>query len=359
VDEGFDAKVPRELWVEARGRAPSLDDALDAFYAPSGNIMKVIGIVANAATGSLHRRLAFSAEGGDTEHEFAQDFFPLETGLPRPVRNVSARRATELISAIFNHPECARLHRAVAHYDYALQRWDQGEAIIATNHLFIAAENLKHVALERERQRLGGLSDADLAARWGIAPGPAGKVRRGDLEAHARREVIFRADKDTHDGVRDASDGFEHGYETIPRVHQLASSVRDTTAHYIRQAIFELAGLDEDAICELMTFPYDQPRSLFADRLAIRGVFFGPLGEVALDVGDYAAYPMLVGDAVPKMKALKLEHTGEYSFKLDDASMKVSAPSSDFSFQGRRIELWGESRSGRSNPQVSDEGESE
>jgi hypothetical protein len=126
ADEGFNVTIPRELWVDARGPAPSLDDAIKAFWNAAQMPVAVIALTTNAAIEDLDLHLAYDNTPGRSEREFFQNFLPEERGIPRQGRRVPVDATVSLLRAIDTHPERDRLLRAIAYYYNALSHWKPG-----------------------------------------------------------------------------------------------------------------------------------------------------------------------------------------------------------------------------------------
>jgi hypothetical protein len=90
VDEGFEAPIPRELWIEALGPAPSLDEAVSKFSAAGRLLATLLAFCANAAVGTPEVHIAYDASAGRTEREFLEVFLPDERATPR--RSASENR---------------------------------------------------------------------------------------------------------------------------------------------------------------------------------------------------------------------------------------------------------------------------
>ncbi len=122
---GFTKPVRRGLRVEARGWAESLDAATDAFASAARGLAAVLSFSANIACGDLAIEIVFDGTPGKTERAFFQQFLPEERWTPHPGRALPTDAAYALIRTVATHRESARLHRAIAHYYHALQRWDR------------------------------------------------------------------------------------------------------------------------------------------------------------------------------------------------------------------------------------------
>src|SRR5437762_2000193 len=58
ADAGYDAPVPRDLWVDIRGQAPDLPDAINVFTRAATEISNIIVLGVNATMGRLEPEIA-------------------------------------------------------------------------------------------------------------------------------------------------------------------------------------------------------------------------------------------------------------------------------------------------------------
>jgi hypothetical protein len=72
--------VPRELIVEVRGRAGSLDEAAGKFQMIASPVAAMIGFTADVRVGPLEVHLAYECTAGATERQFLEVFVPDERG---------------------------------------------------------------------------------------------------------------------------------------------------------------------------------------------------------------------------------------------------------------------------------------
>lgn len=131
------------------------------------------------------------------------------------------------------------------------------------------------------------------------------------LEAWARREIIFRGDRETFKTAKAASDKFEHGGAHHGEVHALAVKSINKTAHYLRRAILELLnpmGADFSALLEM---PYEQPMRNGGLGRQLHATLRNDGDEVAaLD----QAYPLVKWEF--KLHELKLDDNGLYKMTI-------------------------------------------
>jgi hypothetical protein len=197
-EKEFGIAVPRELWVEARGDGPSLEDGLNAAWGATSSVLPVIASVTNAAIGDLQPHLAFETTEAADDRAFFQSTVDAERGIPLPGRRIPVEATVATLEAIAttgraDGRDAARLMRAANQYLMALRYWKRQYELLCVSHLFMAAETLKVVAL-RKALRETGLDEAELARSWGIRPGEP--RTRPLLEASARGRLVFHADED-------------------------------------------------------------------------------------------------------------------------------------------------------------------
>src|SRR4051794_20293826 len=69
---GFDAPLPRDLLVEARGQADNIKQAVEVFGNAALGINCLLSLVTNAHMGDLETELVFNADADADEHDFLQ-----------------------------------------------------------------------------------------------------------------------------------------------------------------------------------------------------------------------------------------------------------------------------------------------
>lgn len=99
MKRSFGIAVPRELWVEAQGDGPSLEDGLNAAWGATASMLPVIALVANAAIGDLQPHLAFETEATE-DRAFFQSTVDSERGIPLPGRRIPVATTVATLEAI-------------------------------------------------------------------------------------------------------------------------------------------------------------------------------------------------------------------------------------------------------------------
>jgi hypothetical protein len=251
VDMSLGAAVATELIASVTGDANGLAPASAESLVLANRLSPVIALVANAAIDDFRLQLILDETAGSRKREFLQFAVP-SPELARTSRIFPVAEAGEVYRALEAHPSRDRLYSAIVQYLLTMRNWN-GDAILALSHAFIGMEAIKVVALDDELQRVS-LTSAQLAQKW--------HVNVSQLRNEARLRLLFGNDATCHDSAHDASNGFEHGYETYDAVNVLSQQVRDKTAHYLRSAILRYLGLTPGTSQLLASAPYDSMRAV-------------------------------------------------------------------------------------------------
>jgi hypothetical protein len=281
VDEGYAAPLPRELWIEARGPAPSLDHAVAVFGSSGRSFANLLAFTANTPTETPEVHLAYDATRGVTEREFVEVFVADERGHPREGRIARTSEMVAVFSGLQNWvAQAPRLNRALQQYALALRYWYFGGEWLALAHLYMAAETLTKAVLAHACAD----NETEALAMWlGIDTADAGKWRH-ELQVWARRDVIFEGDNETYRDARHASDGIEHGFLEFDEINRHAVAVTSRTFGYIRRCILRLLAVSETDYFELYV---RVPRDVSSLRKLIRGHFVGDGGDPAPPNEEY------------------------------------------------------------------------
>ena len=346
VAEGFDCDIPRELWVEVRGTAASLNSAIGSYWNAANNLLPILVLCANAASESLSLDLAFDETPDQNEHEYFQRFFPAQTGLMFEGRELDIAAALALITATARHSDSARLHRAMVQYFHALGHWQFGHDLLAVSHLFMAAETLTEVAL-RDILRTESLDERQLGERWNLKQK---KSNFGNLlRAEVRRRVIFQNDDKCHKAAKAASDGFEHGFENLHSLRQKATESREMTAKYIREAIIHVLKLDSTVETILRAEKFSRPLGLTKYDRYLKGRLIGPAAQLAALPNEY---PLVKWEW--KIERAYRDDRGNYNFSPSQRITPMIGQG--VTFQPLAVEVWGDPYQPRTNgrpPEIS------
>lgn len=326
-DEGFEATVPREMWIEARGPGWSLNEATDRLPQSATSALPIIAVATNAAILDAVLHLAYEDTPGATEREFFQAFVPGDTGLPLDGRPVVTEAVAALAQAIESHPERERLGRAAGQYHAALTNWQPGMETMALAHLYMGMETLTKAYL-RQECRTRGLAEDELATAWGID-----KKR---LDPTVRLRLLFRGDKHCYETAKEASDGFEHGYLDFSHIRTKAVEVRDKTAEYLRSSILDLAQADAEKMAPIRGEPYREVLGAWEPVKYFRGILLGD-GPRLAEEGQ--AYPRVEWSS--KIRAFQKAAPGSSDYLVTPQENMKMHLGPGISLRAVSFELWG------------------
>ena len=193
IDVGIAEPLLGHLWIDARGHANGIEDAVSRFGGAVDSIVPLIAFCSNAAIADMEPELAFNNTLNLSKREFFQQFVPQERPLIHAGRKIDVPIVEAFVGALEGHPEKDRIARAISHYRLALRHWRWGHEVMATAHLYIGMETLTKCVV---RTRYDGLSEAETAFRLGIDPTKLGPCQRlhSEIEAAVRRQILFQGD---------------------------------------------------------------------------------------------------------------------------------------------------------------------
>ena len=287
VTEGS-ISVPRELVIEVKGRAGSLDEAGAKFSMIARPIANMIAFVANVRVGPIEAHLAFDSDPDITERQFLEVFLPDERGgfaqgriIRRHLLEVACPASASMTV------DGSRVGRALRQYGLALREWYVGGEWLALSHLWIAVENLTEAVLRRSKLELSK-SDEELAQLLDVVTDDPELPRwQQIMREQVREQIIFDGDHDTYATAKKASDGLEHGFLELDEVARRAIASADTTFTCVRRTIIDLLDLPREIGAELMEI---KPKDVQSARKAIRGRLLGLAADPA---ADDQLYPLL------------------------------------------------------------------
>jgi hypothetical protein len=335
-DEGLESPVPRSLWLEIAGTAPTIEAAVADLGRVGANFGPSIALAANAHVGDFRPYLAFDATPDRAEREFFQNFIRKDTRIPQAMRLIPWEATWAFMDAVAQSPYAGRLQRGIAQYGAALARFRPGHETFAHAHLYMGMEAITKVAVRWEADRRG-LTEAELVADLGLS-------QARDLDSYARREILFGGDRQLVREAREASDGFEHGFEDLEVVHRKASNALMRTAELLRNSILTFSGIREPHLTKLREAPYNRPMPWSVSERYIRGTIVSgvpndgspdalarsdkqyPMLEVTLNLTSFAPTPD--GHYQSKVDA-NITPLMSDSVKLSDISMQAIFPESD------------------------------
>lgn len=276
-NEGFSSPVPRELYIEAIGPAPSTDEAIQISGAIVRSLISVLALSANAYIEVPKINLAFDTTPNKRERKFFEKFIEDEIGIPSPGRSLNPLVTINLIQAITKHPEIQRLLRAITQYHFALLNWKPGFEIPALAHMYMGVEALTKAVL-RNYCKKNNIDESVLITSWGI--------RKERLDSEVRLRLLFLGDNDCYMKAKEASDGFEHGYKSFTDIHTIANETLEKTASYLRSGIFDLLHLESEDLKILLDPPFNIPCPWLITR-SIGGTIISETGKLAADGQEY------------------------------------------------------------------------
>jgi len=266
-------QIPRELMIEVKLQADSLDDAVLKASRLSDPVGAVAAFVANVQVGRRELHLAFEVTADALTRPFLEVFVPDETGSLSEGKAINASLMSGFFTAYVTHADDSpRISRALHHYEIALRQWFVGGEWLALNHLWIAAENLTN-AVVRKALVLRACSEEELAQELGLVTDDPDRPRWRDLlGARVREELIFGGDSPTYSAAKDASNGLEHGFWELDRVAANALECAYKTFQHIRDTIIWLLDVAEETAAELRLLT---PRDTQSARKVVHGELVG------------------------------------------------------------------------------------
>jgi hypothetical protein len=183
-------------------------------------------------------------------------------------------------------------------------------------------EALAQVALRSELCKQM-CKDEELADKWGIAR--AGAKWRSLLLAECRKRVLFQGDIDCYKKAKSASDGLEHGFMDLGEIHGYASSVRQSTARYLRSAIIELSDVNDAAKEVLQSAKYLSPLESWQFTKNLRGWLIADHDQLA---APDQLYPRIAWES--SYRYVRLNEHGEVDVGFDENLRVIAGPGVGF-----------------------------
>jgi hypothetical protein len=344
VDAGG-KELPRELIIEVRGHAGSLDQAAAKFAAIARPIATMAGFVANVRVGPLELHLAYDCTPSSEDREFLETFVPDEQGAVSEGRiirrHLMEATCTAFVTLAVDSP---RVSRALRQYELALREWYIGGEWLALNHLWIAAENLTKAVI-RKTVAARGISEEDLAREYGLVTDDPKRPRWKELlGVEARAQIIFAGDTETYAAAKDASDGLEHGIWELDKVAAHALKSADKTFHYVRRTIVDLLVLAPEVADELNEI---MPKDVQSMRKVVRGRLIGAVEDPAME-GEL--YPRLEWSS--GVESVVSEGS---MFQMKQKERMTIRTHPDVGFRLERLEVHGRLENGRAPVQLSEQ----
>ena len=306
IDVGAGDHLPGRLLAEVRGEAVDLAQAITAFGQSLNLLGPMIAVATNAHVPIFQFDLAYDNTPEDGSHELTQWFRQGADPLAQPrQRPIDPQVTGTLLNTVLHHPEGARADRACVQYQEALGAWTSGSELRAVMHLWMAVEAMTKAFLRTECTRQG-VDEDGLCAAWAI--------EKRELDATARRQLIFHGDGDCYNQAKKTSDGLEHMFEDFPKLHKQAAACRDCTAGHVRRAIFELVELPAAELATATSDPYDKPLALTVLDRTFLAELTGHGDRLAR---EGFAHPQLI-DWDPRIKSVKAKPDDAIELVLED-----------------------------------------
>jgi len=295
-------KVPGNIWIEIKGKGDVLEDVLVPFANAGLALLPIISLSANAAISDPDIEIGFDSTPNLNEREYFQQYLAPEAGVLNFARELDTKRTIELIDKFKINSESERIFRAANQYRLALDAWGLGKATLSLAHLWMALEALTKARVRLECLKKGINTEQELAKHL--------NVDLKELDSTVRRDIILKGDIDCYKKAKDASNGFEHGYLGLVKIHNLSTDTRHRMARYIRTEIFEQLDIDDN---KLSISPFDKPLGLWPVVKYVRGKLIGEGKELAR---DGSAYPFLNWGY--KINKWSVNENGEMNIKISD-----------------------------------------
>lgn len=246
--EGEEVPLPEDLWVEATGKAASIEDAVQRFAGAAGSVLPIISLACNAAIEQMDVHLAFETTPQKGERDFLQAQRPPSQGVLHQGRRIAIDHLESVMAPLQDHKERGRLMRGIVQYSLALRHWRLGHETLSLAHLYMGMEAIGKAALrEWLRQKDIDVDNNEQAAtELGVDIRDLHPCQRlsTTIESAFRQKVLFQEDSRCHQAAKRASDGLEHGFLPFSEIREHAKAARNKTAKYLRTAIFDVLGVD-------------------------------------------------------------------------------------------------------------------
>jgi hypothetical protein len=335
--DGIRCPIPRELWMEVRGPAPTLEIAINIASAIANEYGRLIAFASNAWQGLLDVHLAYESSPGSRSRIFFQNWVNDERGLPRAARLIDVHLIYRVVIALAQLAlrDRPRVIRAVTQYSDALQYWKPGSELYALAHLYMGVEGITEVVTRSEVTKRKLRNKAELAravldpqrrpillkvADW-LYRLKTEHVPPAPLDSWVRREIIFKGDRETFKTARTASNNLEHGLAQHEEVHQLAVKCVAKCASYLRGAILDLLPLSQVDRDSLNSEPYGSPANTRGFDRQILGTIDSEMDDIA--VADQT-YPYVLWKV--DLKDFSVAEDGSHAMRVTQQLTPVMHP---------------------------------
>jgi hypothetical protein len=248
---------------EIRGVGESIEEAEPRLANSIGNTLPLIAVAANAAVADP---LPIAAHGLDLSDSQPLVYYRTpdpSSWFPPGNRRIDAEATRALMTAVGHHSQTELLHRAMEAYRRALSSWIPETQLLAGELLFIAAETLSRALIESRASALG-ITPKNLARLEKVNGEKA-------LRMQALSQEIFDGDSKAFQAMKEASNGFEHGYMAVDQVRGLLQPVLERSMGHVRRALITASGVEQEAADRLLSDTYATPRGLVPVIMMVRG----------------------------------------------------------------------------------------
>jgi len=318
-------RVPGNLWIEIRGNGSTLEDVLNAFTNAGLAVLPIMSLSTNAAIGYPELELGFDCTPGVTERDYFQSYIPPESSIVYLGRFINREATVALLDTLSAHPDAERLRRGANQYRLALDYWKFGQATLSLAHLWMSLEAITKAKIRAECNARGLQNEQELAKSLG--------VELTELDPTVRKDLILKGDDECYRKAREASEGFEHGFLGYEKIRELSKDVRHRMASYVRTAMFEICGLNDDILKILTGEPFNKPMGYWPIVKYVRGQLIGEGEELAAPSN---AYPFMRWN--PVVKLCKVSKEGKLNISFDETFTAELAKG--ISFKPHSYEAW-------------------
>jgi hypothetical protein len=251
--------VALDLLIEVRLRAQGLEEAVNEGLQAAHSQLLPLTVAANAYVEDPVLITAYRVDAGVDERDWILRYQPPEHPVPPNTREIAKDAAAALIAASEHHPSRRRFGRVLAFYREALRYAQTASVLLAVEYLHVAAETLTPLLVEQVCWDLG-IDKDQLRRRYGIEPSEKGD---GVLLGQVRLHEIYGGDAELRHTVEQVSNGFEHGFEELDRVRELAAGVVREAGERVREALMRAAHLPPEQLTLLTGEDFSVPMPLF------------------------------------------------------------------------------------------------
>ncbi len=324
-DLGLGIPVPRYLLVDVKGKAPSINDAMNSFKELATNLIPSVAFSVNAYIETPNIYLAFDITPNKEKRDYFQTQFLDHHDKLERSRYANSEATAKFHSVLFKTKDTERLRRAVGLYHQALDNWEFGKEILAIEYIFIAAETITPILRNRLFDEHG--TDADGLTKLL-------KIEKKELDSEIRKKYIFQEDTACYKKARLASDSFEHGYKHFDIIRGLARDACDSAARYVRASIIDLVTEEQEVKGLLNENDFIKPFMKGKVRKELRGFLIGS-GEKLAREGD--KYPYMAWKS--KITSAKVDDSGVFTFSHDETF--TACLGDGIKFKGKSMQMWG------------------